>query len=106
MTYQPARAVDASFRAFGRTVVLDPDALAVPVLAIVRAPDTDPEFQAIRTRLRSVTLEIRVASLAALPWLGDGSVIELPDGERRKVKGPLRHDDPDRLVALIDTVAE
>lgn len=98
--------MDAVFGTFGQAVVLDPDGLAVAATAIVRRPDADPEFQAIRTRVRTVTLELRASDLSALDGFGDGDVIGMADGERRTVKGPLRYADPDRLVALVDTVAE
>lgn len=92
---------------FGEVVTIDPDGVAVTVKAIARRPDREEGVYGIRPRQPTVTLEIITADLSAFGLeLVEGDVIEMADHERRQVKGVPEYLDSQRLVLLVDTVAE
>lgn len=98
--FDPSRAIDATFRRFGKSAVLDPDAAAIPVTVIRAQPDTDRGFAEIRVRSQTNVFEIRASEIGGY---GKGAVLEF-EGGRFRVQAPPEYEDPDRLVAILDTV--
>lgn len=102
-----ALALGAVRDAFGEPVTIDPDGAAVTVKAVVRRPDDAVDAFGVTVTAPTLTLEILAADLeAAGVEISAGDVIETSTGERRLVKADPRRLDGQRLVVLIDTVAE
>lgn len=98
--------VDAVYAAFGEAISYDPDGHALSVRAIRRSPDEMGDYASVRWQARVVTLEIRVAEIAAgglTPAQDD--LLALADGERRVVKS-VTVADPARLIWILDTQPE
>lgn len=98
--FDPSLPVDAAFAALGREILILDGGAPRRARAIVRNQDEVERFQSRQVIGEAMTFEIRAADMGGV---SAGSILSY-DGQDRKVVGVPEFADPDRLVAIVNTV--